>query len=453
MLIWALATLGTDGEVIIVQQSLPSAEASTRVVPAPAPTTPASVIASPAPTTSTVPKPGIAPGDVHDFTLFPKNDMVMYKVVGDRANPLTTSQILKLTNSTVGVGFKLLYENQPLYPNASMEYASVVTHSLFQTTTWYVYQDRHQKDNFYWRDNNCRFLCMNPCGQVFVSTKILVHYCKWKLRPRNGGNSFHVFIEGTAKEQQDTRYRGLKFNSKKNLLEGQIDAKQVSSLSNDFELQRVPHEFMRSNKCSVISLTTKLRARKCELVPLTSPVTNRVSPSVGLSQELRIFMNIKTHNGFVSQNGAIISSPDESTLFHKIKIDRNKMAFRSTAGCRYLCLNSCGRIYFSTQYSSDCDVTLTLPSAQGVVIKFLLTNKYFKAGDVRLKSADEPNARARIQLIAGIPDVKNYDAVCAPTDFSTVESVDSECYHNHATKIQRTLYYLSLLAALLLIAI
>ncbi|AMF83848.1 fgf-2 [Cnaphalocrocis medinalis granulovirus] len=265
----------------------------------------------------------------------------------------TVLDYLMSTNKTVGVGYTMgLNDNINFYTDTSTGF---VRSMPVAKHVYYFYRDVNN-DKYFIRDENCGFLCVNPCGDVFTSLNRYHHYCKFMITNKNS-ERFGIF---TSSNGATITHRLLEFDLFNNILRAKIVRNITDSIihENKIILKNGPQS-TPPTKCEPIHLAEHINLDntndKCKLddtiVNVIKKQTKNNNPnSMGIKKDSLIYYKIT------------IDTKDNNThtkVFIKNTLEANNVyTLRDIDTCMFLCKSQeCG-VYYSTENSEECKIKI-----------------------------------------------------------------------------------------------
>ncbi|XP_070157618.1 uncharacterized protein [Polyergus mexicanus] len=118
---------------------------------------------------------------------------------------------------------------------------------------------------------------------------------------------------------------------------------------------------------SVLGFGAIIRAVSAGTIDLTGDAGARAERSANLSHitgaSRKIQMYIKNRHLQILPDGTVNGSNDDTsdyTIFQRTSISRGQLRIQGVATCLYLCMDSCGLLYGSREYTEDCVFNETL---------------------------------------------------------------------------------------------
>ncbi|ABQ52059.1 fgf-2 [Spodoptera litura granulovirus] len=340
------------------------------------------------------------------------------------------------SNLTFGVGYHVLYRgNTPLYPKDDKRNSKVVSTTAYTPHEFFFYYD-FKSEKFYIRDSRCRFMCMNPCGDVFMSSQIVKHYCKFKVVKET--DYYKLFIPSSYVSDKNQTLRYLSFDTEHNLVVGKTKIVNESLIPAEFMINGKKNS--HQHKCPKIPKMASIVLdndpnNRCRMPSKSDFNPTLIKTPISVSLGARYFYSLKLNNMYVTSNAQLASYTNEYTTFQKeqITVD-NVFVFRSTDSCNYLCLNKCGVVYMATGFNNDCKIKVESSGNENIVhLKFVKNNYYLAAGDDSLTNTTNSSYKTQLELIESEVNVMGYDRKCGIIDVDKVSDSDDSCANTAAT--------------------
>jgi hypothetical protein len=330
---------------------------------------------------------------------------------------------INLTNKTVGVGYQLLNNGTAhLYYNTNQGYSAVKAVVEYVPHTFFFYKDDFK---VYIRDDRCRFLCINMCGQVFLSPVRFRNVCRFVLH-QTAATSVKIYGETQLANKT------LKFAADKNLLTSQSGTQwnDTNDASTNFNLIVPPLVEERYQKsCLKIKETVRLNldaspANRCKLPDLRQIKEPRQRTS-HIGDKTQTIYNLQLNEEvYVSETGV---SADRNTYFFKYYVGTNQIILANAANCKFLCQNKCGRVYFTTTFNPDCTTKMHFSRGSNKkYLRFENSKLYASVNESRLDYSQTP--LTPITFVAGIA---KSDKVCT-FNLQTDAPADEQCKNQAA---------------------
>ncbi|QBQ01661.1 fgf-2 [Hyphantria cunea granulovirus] len=332
---------------------------------------------------------------------------------------------IDMSNKTVGAGYQILNNGTThLYYNINQGYSAVKAVVKYVPHTFFFYKDGVK---VYIRDDKCRFLCVNICGQVFLSPVRFRNVCRFVLHP-TAENSIKIYtVIGDAAQPV---YKTLEFAADKNLLTTQVGQINETSASTDFNLNVPPLvEERHQNNCLKIQETVRLNldaspTNWCKL-PDLQQIKGPRQKVAHIGDKTQTIYNIQLNEEtFVSETGV---GADRSTYFFKYNVGANQLVFANSANCKFMCQNKCGSVYFTHTFNADCIARLHYGRGLNKkYVRFDNSNLYMSLNISRLGYSEMP--MSSISFVAGIA---KSDKVCS-FNLQTDAPADEQCKNKAA---------------------
>ncbi|AJK91781.1 fgf-2 [Spodoptera frugiperda granulovirus] len=350
-------------------------------------------------------------------------------------------ELLPNSSITFGPGYTLVYNRDtPVYPRSSEQNAQIVSTSKYENHTWYFYHEP-KSNKYFVRDETCRFMCLNPCGLAFMSNVLVKHYCKFRIEKYT--DMYRLYIPSSNSSTKTTNYRHLVFDSKFNIVRGELNVHPLTSVPYSFIMERT---LTNQSGCTKIGKLVAINLDAHESTRCTLPKVREMAP-VDVTKEIQVvtnnryFYHLKLNGGYVTSNAGLNGMMGDYSRFHKEMINTNTYVFRSTDNCNYLCMNKCGVVYMSLKYNTDCKIRVVPTTAANNVYLRFERHHYYLAEDAKgvLSNSTEPTYRSQVQLeMTDLDDVHGYDKKCSIIKTDSAADNDDACM-NVANRLGRSM--------------
>nr|ANY57623.1 PlxyGVORF104 protein [Plutella xylostella granulovirus] len=371
-----------------------------------------------------------------------EDDVVVYQLDGQNITYSPFYRIDKFSNKSIGIGYGLLYNKTDyLYYKNANEYSNISTVTKRQKHTFYFYKDTFRNDGkFYIRDDNCKFMCLNPCGHVFMSSTIFTHICKFFIKPVN--DSVKIFTKSRA---TPFTYKSLKYNEKSNELVGELYLNSEDDVTASFSLVGDVESFQ--TYCKKIGETKQKNLDLSTEERCTTPViedTPDYQKKIVVAYEFKNVYDIKVGDNsiFIGSDAKLSAYSDLNTKFYKHTVGVNSVVFKHAKSCKYLCVTGCGQTYMTSDYNEDCTIRLDMSrTSSEFYFRVIKHNKYMYLNNTWLDLRDKPKTYFKLYET----NVATIQELCADNPLPKKILPPRMCMTSDATRISFHLIFLILL--------
>ncbi|AAM70314.1 fibroblast growth factor 2 [Phthorimaea operculella granulovirus] len=292
-----------------------------------------------------------------DYTVVDEHNETLY-------DSMTPMDYLMRTNKTFGVGYTVGYDrNINLYSEPN----TFNVRSTPANYTFYFYRDN---DKYYIRDEECSFLCANPCGVVFMSKVRLQHYCKFYVE-KHGHNVYSIFA--TNNGPTGVIHKTLDFERNKNMVFAQVTNNVTRQDGAMFHLKHGPR--LRKVSCPAIMRVPQrnlaAEGRMCHIDP--SIILNKNSLP---TTESDVYVR-KDHIKYYRMRTGV-----QNRVFTKSLSSNNAYVLRDSKTCQYLCQsNMCGVYMSDYDVEGECNFVFDSTSRSSFYIRLPTDNYYLSYND------------------------------------------------------------------------
>ncbi|ACZ63591.1 FGF-2 [Pieris rapae granulovirus Wuhan] len=349
----------------------------------------------------------------YEYTVDNKNYTVHLMDGTTLNNTLSPMEYLLQTNKTYGLGFSVGLDRNNI--NLYSDPSSFSVRSTPANFTYYFFRD---KSKYFIRDHQCNFLCVNPCGESFMSPIRFQHYCKFNII-KNLNNKYSVYA---SSKSVSITHRILEFDNVENKLRARIVKNANESMMETippFQLKNGP--ILYRGKCVPINKveqknldTTEERCKLNDIVKSTAPT----NVDVYVKKDNVKFYKLRLEN---DQNTAF----ENGDVFVKNVLQPNVYSLRNVKTCKYVCQNyDCG-VYMSDENSNECKIRVEQnEDRNSFFIRFLHNNYYLSYNASVDTMSFSHNTKTRIEFVEAEYKKK---LNCKKFEFNANKSPTNKC--------------------------